>query len=253
MATSKKTSGKKTQLLHIVVPVYNEKDNFENLYKTVQAKVKMPKRMIVVYDFDEDTTVPVVKKLQKKDPELKLVKNTLGRGPLNALKTGFAAVDSGPLLVIMADLSDDLHDVEAMMKLYNAGNTVVCGSRYARGGKQIGGPFLKRTLSRLAGISLYYVRRIPTHDITNNFKLYDSKLLHGITIESTKGFCIAMEITVKAFLRGERIAEVPTTWRDRTEGEANFKLWSWLPQYLRWYFYAFRKKQKSTAPASSRT
>jgi dolichol-phosphate mannosyltransferase len=37
-----------------------------------------------------------------------------------------------------------------------------------------------------------------------------------------------------------RLAEVPTTWRDRTAGQSNFKLRKWLPHYLHWYFAAFR-------------
>lgn len=230
--------------LNIVIPVYNEDKAFPKTLAAVNKYVTTPHTVLVVYDFDEDTTVPVARKLQKSNPSIKLVKNTLGRGPLNALITGFKASKNGPVLVVMADLSDDLSDVDGMVKLYRAGADVVCGSRYVKGGKQVGGPLLKRTLSRLAGTSLHYIRGIPTHDITNNFKLYDSKLLSNIDIESNKGFCIAMEITVKAFLNGSKIDQVPTTWTDRVDGESNFQLWSWLPQYLKWYLYAFRPKRK---------
>jgi len=87
------------------------------------------------------------------------------------------------------------------------------------------------------------VRRFPTHDVTNNFKLYDKAFLDSITIESTGGFEIAMEITVKAFRQRRKIVELPSTWQDRTAGEANFKLWKWLPSYLRWYFYALRPRR----------
>jgi hypothetical protein len=179
-----------------------------------------------------------VKRYQKKDKDLILHKNTIGRGALNALLSGFKYVKSGPVLVIMADLSDDLRIVDNMYDLYLKGAAVVCGSRYMKGGKKIGGPLLKRTLSHLAGVSLYWIRRFPTHDVTNNFKLYDKNFIDSIKIESKGGFEIAMEITVKAFKKGQVIKEVPSTWRDRTAGEANFQLWKWLPSYLRWYFYA---------------
>lgn len=232
------------KVLSIIIPVFNEEKSFPKTYKEIKKYVTTQHTISVVYDFDEDNTVPVAKKLQKKDKNLILIKNKLGRGPLNALKAGFSSVKKGPVLVVMADLSDDLEDVDKMLELYEAGADIVCGSRYVRGGKQVGGPFIKRLLSRLAGVSLYYVRGLPTHDITNNFKMYDKKILGSTNIESTKGFCIAMEITIKAFLKGAVIKEVPTTWRDRTEGEANFKLWSWLPQYLKWYLYAFRLKAK---------
>jgi len=49
-----------------------------------------------------------------------------------------------------------------------------------------------------------------------------------------------MEAVVKAYVSGGLIAEVPSTWTDRVSGESRFRLWKWLPNYLRWYFYAFR-------------
>jgi dolichol-phosphate mannosyltransferase len=239
MATSSKRP-----LLHIITPVYNEAENFPALYEAVKEHIKVPHELIVVYDFDEDTTVPVVRKYAKKDTSVILHKNTIGRGALNALKSGFDYVQKGPVLIIMADLADDLSVVDDMYERYMHGTAVVCGSRYMKGGKQLGGPLVKRTLSRLAGVSLYWVRHLPTHDVTNNFKLYDKALLDTITIESEGGFEIAMEITVKAFRQRRKIEELPTTWRDRAVGEASFKLWQWLPSYLRWYFYALGPRQK---------
>lgn len=245
MATSKaKTKKAEKPILNIIIPVYNEGDNFERLYTEIQAKIKVPKRMVVVYDFDKDNTVPVAKKFAQKDPSLELVKNTRGRGALNAIKTGFDHVKEGPVLVTMADLADDLTTVEAMYACYLDGAHVVCGSRYMKGGKQVGGPLLKRTLSRLAGTSLYYLRHVPTHDVTNNFKLYDKVLLSQIEIESTGGFEVAMEITVKAFRKGAKIVELPTTWYDRTAGTSNFKLWQWLPSYVKWYLHAYKPHTK---------
>ena len=55
-----------------------------------------------------------------------------------------------------------------------------------------------------------------------------------------KATLLALELTVKATLAGRRVAEVPTTWRDRTAGQSNFKLRKWLPHDLRWYWTAFR-------------
>lgn len=241
MATSSSATTNQP-LLYVVTPVYNEGDNFPSLYDEVKNKIHTPHKLVVVYDFDEDTTVPVVKKYQEHDPDVVLHKNTRGRGALNAILSGFDYVPEGPLLVTMADLSDELGMVDAMYGQYLQGAAVVCGSRYMRGGKQIGGPWLKRTMSRIAGVSLYYMRGFPTHDVTNNFKLYDKAFLKSIAIESSGGFEIGMEITVKAFRAGAKIAELPTTWRDRTAGESNFKLWKWLPSYLKWYFYALKPR-----------
>ena len=119
------------------------------------------------------------------------------------------------------------------------GADVVAASRYMRGGRQVGGPLLKRLMSRTAGLTLHWFAGVPTHDPTNNFKLYSRRFLESTTIESTAGFELALELTVKATLAGRRVAEVPTTWRDRTAGQSNFKLRKWLPHYLHWYGVAF--------------
>ena len=231
-------SRKDQSILYIIVPVFNEADNFPALYKEIKQKIKVSSRVVVVYDFDEDTTIPVVREYQKTDQNLILHKNIRGKGALNAILSGFDYVKSGPMLVTMADLSDDLSGVDDMYALYVQGADLVCGSRYMKGGQQIGGSLLKRSLSRIAGISLFWLKHIPTHDVTNNFKLYDKAFIDSITIESHGGFEVAMEITVKAFKAKKSIKEIPTTWRDRTAGDSNFKLWKWLPSYLRWYFFA---------------
>ena len=50
-----------------------------------------------------------------------------------------------------------------------------------RGGRQIGGPPLKRLMSRTAGLTLHWFAGVPTHDPTNNFKLYCRRFLDSVT------------------------------------------------------------------------
>ena len=174
-----------------------------------------------------------------------MVKNTYGRGVVGAIRTGFDAAPPGPVLVLMADLSDDLAQVRKMLEQYRRGSHIVVGSRYMKGGRLIGGPWFKQLLSRLSGLTLCWFRGIPTHDATNAFKIYDRAMLGDIRIESKGGFELSLEITVKAFLAGYTISEIPSTWRDRTAGTSRFKLWKWLPHYLKWYFMAFQPKSSS--------
>lgn len=230
-----------TPPLTIVVPAYNEAENFPHFWEELESAVTSECRVLVVYDFDEDNTVPVVRALIGAGAaNLALVKNTIRRGVVGAIRTGFDMVSEGPVLVAMADLSDDLALVDRMLDLYGRGYRLVVASRYMRGGNVIGGPLLKQAFSRLAGLSLHWLRGVPTRDATNAFKLYDAALLKTIQIESTAGFEISLEITVKGFLAGWPIAEIPATWRDRTRGKSRFHLLAWLPRYLKWYFFAFR-------------
>ncbi len=228
--------------LAIVLPVYNEGEAVEPVLRALSRAVTTAHELVVVYDFDEDTTVPVVRRLWAEIPTIRGLRNDLGRGVLNAMKAGIAGTSAPYVLVSMADGSDDPAVVDRMMELARAGADVVAASRYMKGGRQIGGPPLKRLMSRVAGLTLHWFARVPTHDPTNNFKLYSRRFLDSTTIESTAGFELALELTVKATLAGRRIAEIPTTWRDRTAGRSNFRLRKWLPHYLHWYRVAFLRR-----------
>jgi glycosyltransferase involved in cell wall biosynthesis len=212
------------------------------LERLLAAVRSTPLEVLTVYDFEEDSTVPVIRRLQADHPELRLYRNTRGRGVLNALRAGMDAARAELILVMMGDGSDDPRDVDRMVRLADEGCAVVAASRYMPGGRQLGGPLLKRSLSRLAGVSLYALRALPIHDPTNNFKLYHRQLLDLVTVESTGGFELALELTVKAHRLGMRVGEVPTTWRDRTSGESRFDLRRWLPRYLRWYLVALLRR-----------
>jgi dolichol-phosphate mannosyltransferase len=226
--------------LSVVLPVYNEGEAVAPVVRALIAGIHVPCEVLIVYDFDGDTTVPVARALAAELPQVKPMRNDLGRGVLNAMKAGIAAAAAPYVLVSMADGSDEPQVVDAMVGLAADGADVVAASRYMRGGHQIGGPLLKRLMSRTAGLSLHWFAGVPIHDPTNNFKLYSRRFLDSITIESTAGFELALELSVKATLARRRLAEVPTTWRDRTAGKSNFKLRKWLPNYLHWYFAAIR-------------
>jgi dolichol-phosphate mannosyltransferase len=228
--------------LSIILPVYNEGEAVEAVLRNLSSAVHTPHELVVVWDFDEDETVPVVNRLAMEIPGLRGMRNDLGRGVLNAMKAGIAGTNAPYVLISMADASDDPTAVDRMVELAKGGADVVAASRYMKGGRQIGGPPLKRLMSRVAGLTLHWFARVPTHDPTNNFKLYSRRFLDSITIESKAGFELALELTVKATLAGRRIAEIPTTWRDRTAGTSNFKLRKWLPHYLHWYRVAFLRR-----------
>ena len=242
--------------LTVVMPVWNEGERVVPTIRGFAAAVHTTYELLVVHDMPEDTTVPVVERLAGEIPGLRAHRNTLGPGVLNAMKAGIAAARAPYVLVTMADGSDEYAEVDRMVALARDGADVVAASRYMRGGRQVGGPRLKRLLSRAAGLSLHWFGGIPIHDPTSNFKLYARRFLDATPIESEAGFELAIELSVKATLQGRRLAEVPTTWRDRTGGESRFRLRKWLPHYLRWYREAFvgrwlgRRRARPSTPGS---
>ena len=223
-------------LISLVLPVYNEGQNIgECLRRIERGLAGEPHEILVCYDMDEDTTLPAIAAMSDRPPSVRLVKNTLGRGAPKAMRAGFAAAQGDVIVTTMADLSDPPELVPQMARLVRSGAEVVSGSRYMRGGSQQGGPLLKRTLSRSAGWLLYWICGLRTRDPTNNFRAYNPQFLAGIEVESSGGFEIALELTVKAHLAGARVAEIPSSWVDRSAGKSRFRLWKWMPNYLRWF------------------
>jgi glycosyltransferase involved in cell wall biosynthesis len=227
--------------LNIVIPVFNEAENIRTAVRKIGEECKCPHIITIVYDMDEDTTVPVVRQIQQDTNNLFLLKNKYGRGVLNAIKTGLEEATAKYVVVTMADLSDPPSVINEMFRIAEEKEAdIVCGSRYMKGGKQIGGPVVKGLMSRIAGLTLHYFAGVSTRDATNSFKLYRTSFLRQQKIESKGGFELGIELVAKAHIQKFKICETPTVWTDRVAGKSNFKLLEWLPGYLKWYFHAFR-------------
>jgi hypothetical protein len=168
------------------------------------------------------------------------VLNTHGPGPAAALRCGIENAESGVVVVTMADGSDDPLQIDQLALLVEGGFAVAAASRYMRGGRQVGGPRIKGTMSSLAGRSLHLLGRVGTHDATNSFKAYSRDFVRAVGIESDAGFTLGIEMVAKAKRRGLPVTEIPTLWRDRTEGTSHFSISKWLGRYLHWYLLALR-------------
>lgn len=229
--------------ISVVVPVYNEHENIATCLRGLWRVLEGHEHeILVVYDFDADSTLPAIAAMGDAPPSLRLIKNTIGKGAANAIRAGFAAASGDVVVTTMADLSDPpekILDLAAQMRA--SGDAVVAGSRYMEGGVQMGGPLIKRTLSRCAGLSLRWFAGLGTHDATNNFKAYSRRFLEQVKVEAEGAFDIGLELSVKAHLANAGVSEVPTSWVDREAGTSRFQVWKWAPKYMRWYWMAMRE------------
>ena len=226
----------------VVVPAYNEGRNITPVLDRIFESVRLQCEVLVVVDAPDDTTVPVVTEYSEKEPRLRCIVNTYGRGPANAIRYGIATASAPVAVVTMADGCDDPRQIDDLARLVDRGVAVAAASRYMPGGQQVGGPLLKGMLSRMAGRSLALLARIGTRDATNSFKAYSTEFVEAVGIDSRAGFEIGIELTAKARRMRMPVAEIPTIWLDRQAGVSNFKIAQWIPGYLRWYRFAFGPK-----------
>jgi dolichol-phosphate mannosyltransferase len=223
----------------VVIPAYNEGEQIVPCLQRILEAVTLPCEILVVVDMPEDTTLPVVEQMSTRDGRLRVLINSYGRGPANAIRYGIDHARAPVAVVTMADGSDDPRQIDDLTRLVERGVVVAAASRYMPGGQQVGGPLIKSAVSRAAGRSLQLLTRVGTRDATNSFKAYSTDFVREVGVDSRAGFEIGIELTAKAKRLGRPVAEIPTIWLERSAGVSSFKVAAWIPQYLRWYRLAF--------------
>lgn len=226
----------------IIVPALNEGEQIAIFLERLEESVELSVEVLIIVDTSTDTTLDGIKSYSTKRHLVRGIVSELPKGPANAIRYGISVSTSDVVVITMADGSDDPRDIDDLIRLVERGCAVASASRYMAGGQQIGGPRFKKMLSKNASRALWLVLGVGTHDSTNSFKAYSKKFIDEVGIESNKGFEVGLELVAKAHRYRRMIAEVPTIWIDRTIGESNFQLRHWIPQYLRWFFYAFGLK-----------
>ena len=225
--------------LDILIPVFNENETIVETLKNIFSTVKCDYRILICYDYDEDPTLNIIKKKFTNNSKILFIKN-FSRGFNNALISGFKKSTAKAVLVYMADDHVNHNTINVCYKKFEEGYEIVCPSRFAKGGKMIGNPFLKGFLTRFASFFLFYFTSFPIKDATNSFRLFKKELIDKVNIESNKGFTLSLELTAKAHRLNYKIIEIPTTWIERNVGKSRFKLISFLFPYIKWLFYIIK-------------
>jgi glycosyltransferase involved in cell wall biosynthesis len=229
----------------IVIPAFNEGRNIVKLVGDLTKLYGSSIDVTVIVDVENDATIESFNSIRSKPNTFKIVVQSYGPGPANAIRYGIDTTETDCIVVMMADGSDDVRAISELSNLVSRGVAVACASRYMSSGQQIGGPRFKKFLSKAAGRIVYLFAGVGTHDPTNSFKAYSKTFLDQTKIESRSGFEIGIELVSKAHRLGLPVAEIPTIWLDRTGGSSRFQLARWAPKYLPWFFNCFRPKIRS--------
>lgn len=235
----------------IVIPAYNEGEEIVKCLDRIVGAVTFPFEILVVFDRPDDTTAAPALRYAETDPRVLPLLNDIRPGPAAAILAGFRHARAPVVVVTMADGSDQPSQIEELARLVEDGAVVAAASRYMPGGRQVGGPRLKGLVSRTAGLSLHLLAGVGTHDPTNSFKAYSRAFVEAVGVDSDAGFEMGIEMVAKAKRRGERVAEIPTVWLDRTTGQSHFKVREWIPRYLHWYLVALLPFYGGKEPARS--
>ena len=237
-------------MVSVVIPAHNEEQAIGSTLESVLSGVASPFEIIVVADHCTDRTEAIVATFAKKNSHIRLLRNERARGFSNAVITGFQHAQGEFVVPLMADACDDPRTINPMREaLERPGVDVVCGSRYMKGGRKTGGPFLQDLCSRIVCYSLRFFARVPTWDATNAFKMYRREFLLRISYDMpAMGTEYSLALLIRARAHGGRIIEVPTTWvwRELKPSLAQeIRVLRRFPGYWPWYRRALRSKTEN--------
>jgi dolichol-phosphate mannosyltransferase len=253
------TADTKPVKLSILMPVRNEGVNIGIMLKILHAVVEIPHEILIVYDSSDDDSIPVVRKLQPNYPNVRLVYNDLGQGVVNAVKAGINASKGEYILIFAVDEVGPVMAIDDMIALMDEGCDLVSASRYAHGGRRLGGSFIGSFLSSLGNSAFSSLSGSVFTDSTTGIKMFRKSIFDRITLESKPvGWAVVFELAIKAQIEGFKLGEVPIISIDRLYGgKSTFSLGPWFKEYLRWFLWGTKhlhnskKRQKPVIRISS--
>jgi len=247
-----------TTTISILMPVRNEGINLRIMLKILRAALDVDHEVLVICDDQADESIPIVLDMQREYTNLRLIHNTMGRGVTNAIRAGFAAANGEYVLIFAADEVGPVLAIEDMLALMREGVDFVSCTRYAHGGRRLGGSPIGSILSRAANRLFRTIGGCVLTDATTGIKMMRREVFDQLHLTARPiGWAVAFEMSIKAQLAGFRLGEVPIISIDRLYGgESTFRLNSWTFEYLRWFWWGainLRKASHTGRPVTVRT
>ena len=208
----------------VIIPTYNEKENVEDIIRSVFCQGEHF-HILIIDDGSPDGTASVVKTLQQEfSDSLFLIERAGKLGLGTAYITGFKwAIENGYEYVFEMD-ADFSHNPNDLPRLYEAcavrGGDVAIGSRYVSGVNVVNWPMGRVLMSYFASKYVRIVTGLPIHDTTAGFKCYRRQVLETIDLDHIrfKGYAFQIEMKFTAYKCGFKIIEVPVIFINRELG-----------------------------------
>lgn len=242
--------------LSVVMPAQNEEGS---VGATVEGLVAVLEResieyeIVVVDDDSTDSTGAVVETIATANPRVRCHRSHYERGFGMAIRAGLDVFTGDAVAIVMADASDNPEDLVRYHQLLEEGWDCAFGSRFMPGAVVHDYPRLKLTINRLANWFIRVLFRHRYNDTTNAFKAYKREVIETIQPLLSKHFNLTVEMPLKAIVRGHSYAVIPTSWTNRTSGEAKLAMKEMGSRYLFIVLYVWLESTLSRGDYQVRT
>jgi dolichol-phosphate mannosyltransferase len=221
--------------ISVVMPAQNEEGS---VGKTVEGIVAALERegieyeVIVVDDGSQDSTAAVVTAIGAANERVRCHPSHYEKGFGMAIRAGLDVFEWDAVVIAMADASDDPEDIVRYHRILEEGWDCAFGSRFVPGARVHDYPRLKLAINRLANWFIRVLFRHRYNDTTNAFKGYRREVIETIQPLLSKHFNLTVEMPLKAIVRGHTYEVIPTSWTNRTSGEAKLAMKEMGSRYL---------------------
>ncbi len=205
--------------LSIVVPLYNEQANIEELYaRLTKVLLDLGKtyELIFVDDGSRDGTFRLLTEIQANDNSVHVIRLRRNFGQTGALAAGFDFAEGDVIVAMDGDLQHSPEDIPRLMEKIADGYDVVSGWRE----KRVDNFLLRRLPSLIANRMMARLSRLPLHDFGTTFKAYRREVIKNVELFGQ----LHRFIPALATMQGVTIAEVPITDTLRQRGSSNYGL-----------------------------
>jgi glycosyltransferase involved in cell wall biosynthesis len=200
--------------LSIVIPVYNEKDTLEEIFRLVQL-TPYNKEIIAVDDASTDGSRDILRGLAGEYEDVKVFYHDRNQGKGAALRTAFAQVTGDVVLIQDADLEYRPFDYPALLNPIEQNLAdVVYGSRMIGGGPHRVLFFWHYMGNRCVTTLSNMFTNLNLSDMEVGYKVFKAEVLKGLQIKCDR-FGVEPELTAKIAKGGWRIYEVPIQYHGR--------------------------------------
>ena len=207
----------------ITIPTYNEAENIQDLVREIRSTVPEA-TVLVVDDNSPDGTSDLVAALAQDDPKVVLLCRKTDKGRGNAGRDGFLwALEHGAQWAVEMD-ADYSHHPRYLPAILEAGKKTdaVLGSRYVKGGKEVGRPAHRQWITKFAGAFLRLMLGVKVRDPSSGYRCWSRHALEVLDLPKleSSGPSIVSELLYKGRLRGLTFSEVPVIFEDRVRGDS---------------------------------
>jgi len=200
--------------LSIVMPVYNEEDTLDEIFRRVQA-TPYDKEIIAVDDASVDSSRKVLERLAGQYDNLRVFYHEKNQGKGAALRTGFAQVTGDVVIIQDADLEYDPVDYPALLDpIQRELADVVYGSRLIGAQPHRVLYFWHYMGNRCVTFLSNMFTNLNLSDMEVGYKAFKADVVKDIKISSNR-FGVEPELTAKVARKGCRVYEVPISYHGR--------------------------------------